>query len=230
MTARSSLVLIGLIGLIGSSTRGEDAPLALGDLAAYHAAIATKLDPAMARPATFADLWDHPAAYQGRPVRVEGRLARLFRQPAVGQFPPLAEAWITSPRGEPTCIVFPTRPREPVPGPGDRVEFAGTFLRQVAYQGGDTKRVAPLIVGPAVPSVLEAGSKPIADPFGPIFGGDHAADWGIGLAASLGVVGLLARRHLSRPVIVGAPVGPAPMFLDGDSDRCEGRGDDDDDE
>ncbi len=230
MTIRSGPVLVLILGTLTHSTLADDGPLALGDLAAYHAAITGKIDSASTRPATFRELWDHPATYQGHPVRVAGRLARLFRQPGVGQFPPLVEAWVTSPLGEPTCIVFPTRPREPAPSLGDQVEFTGTFLRQITYQGGDTKRVAPLIVGPAVPDVLEAGSKPNAEPFGPIFGGDHAADWGIGLAVSLGVVWMLARRHLDRPIAVGPPIGPTPTFRDGDSDQFEPGGDDHDDE
>ncbi len=44
--------------------------------------------------------------------------------------------------------------------------------------------------------------------FGPIFGGDHAADWGIGLLAALGVGWVLLRRHLPGPCRLPRRSGP----------------------
>ena len=220
-------------GLMATPARGDDPPpVSLADLAGYRAALAARPDPAVTSAVTFRDLWDHPEIHRGHPVRVEGRLARLFRQPAVGQFPPLAEAWITSPGGEPTCLVFPTGPgpAAPGPGPGDQVRFVGTFLRQITYPGGDAKRVAPLIVGGTSPAVVAAGSRAGTTPFGPIFGGDHLGDWGIGLAASLGVLWVLLRRHLGRPSELPTPIDPPPAFLDGGSADPDGPGGDRDDD
>ena len=58
----------------------------------------------------FRDLWNRPDVFRGRRVTVEGRVVRIFRQGPVGSFPPLAEVWITSPAGDPFCVVFPQTP------------------------------------------------------------------------------------------------------------------------
>ena len=227
MRARSFILTVLFVAWIFRPIRADDPPVSLADLADYRAALEARLDPAAVPLVTFADLWNHPETRQGRPVRVEGRVARLFRQPGVGRFPPLAEAWITSPRGEPFCVVFPTKPGSDAPRPGDQVGFVGIFLRRIAYQGGDTQRLAPLIVGPALPSVLAPGSTAATDRLGPIFGADHAADWGIGLMLGLGVVWFLLRRHLTRPDPLTPPVDPPPTFLDGDPFDPGGDPDDD---
>ena len=227
MRARSFILTVLFVAWIFRPTRADDPPVSLADLADYRAALEARLDPAAVPHVTFADLWGHPETHQGHLVRVEGRVARLFRQPGIGRFPPLAEAWITSPRGEPFCVVFPTGPGSDAPRPGDQVEFAGTFLRRIAYQGGDTQRLAPLIVGPGLPGVLASGSTTATDRLGPIFGVDHATDWGIGLILGLGVVWFLLRRHLTRPETPTPAVGPPPTFLDGDPFDSGGDPDDD---
>ena len=217
MTARPILLPLFFFWVLTSAlVRAEDPAVSIADLAGYQAALASEAESSAATAVTFRELWDHPQAHQGRLVQVEGRVARLFRQAGVGKFPPLAEAWITSPVGDPTCLVFPTDSGRSMPTPGDRVRFVGTFLRRITYKGGDTDRVAPLVVGPGSPSVLDPASAASGEAFGPIFGGDHFGDWGIGLAATLGVLWVLLRRHLSRPPALDAPVGPSPMFLDGD--------------
>ena len=230
MTPHLTLRVALALGALLATSRADEPAVSIADLAAYQAAMAAGPAPSAVAPVTFRELWDHPQAHQGCPVQVEGRLARLFRQPAIGQFPPLAEAWITSPLGEPTCLVFPTSGPEPTgPHPGDQVRFVGTFLRRITYAGADARRVAPLIVGPPAPSVLAPGSAAGSVSFGPIFGGDHAADWGLGLAASVGVLWVLLRRHLARPfAALPAPVGPAPTFLDGvhPAETFEGADDD----
>ncbi len=154
--------------------------IGLADLPAYRTALSGKPTADDARPsdppleASFRDLWNRPAAFQGRRVIVEGRVERIFRQGSVGSFPPLAEIWVTAPSGDPFCLIVPqgtdatpalsplpaqSKAREPQaesrPGlpppriaePGTIVRFTGTFLKMVRYTAGDGARLAPLIVG-----------------------------------------------------------------------------------
>ena len=94
-----------------------DDRLGLADLPAEHAALAGKATidgpEAHAPPqtVTFRDLWNHPETWRGRRVRVQGTIARVFRQGAVGSFPPLAEAWLSTPEGDLLCVVFPQEDR-----------------------------------------------------------------------------------------------------------------------
>lgn len=197
---RLSLILsLGLVLGSSSSVAGQDADpdrdledrLGLADLAAYRAALSGKATADEARPSDppvpvgFRELWDRPEAYRGRRVTVRGRLERTFRQGAVGSFPPLVEAWIYSPSGDPFCLVYPRAGAGPVtgspgvsapapvdderrpdaraaspaePGTGRMVRFTGTFLKTVRYTAGDGDRLAPLIVGDRPP----AGQPPEA--------------------------------------------------------------------
>ena len=128
--------LLAVVVVLGANpvvARADDPPVSVADLPAYQAALAARIDRESTPTVTFRDLWDHPEAHQGQPVRVEGRLARLFRQPGIGQFPALTEAWVTSPLGEPICLVFPSGSSANGPQLGDRVRFAGTFLRRITY-------------------------------------------------------------------------------------------------
>ena len=154
------------------SLAADDAALTVADLAAYRAALSGQ-SRAQEPPAVvgFRELWEHPATYQGRRVQVQGRLVRRFRQGSFGTFPPLEEAWVFSPSGDPFCLVFPaTRdPRETQSEPKTKtsaaagsVRFAGTFLRLIQYQGADGPRRAPLIVGPAPPGA--DGLRPLVCP------------------------------------------------------------------
>jgi len=113
---------------------------------------------------SFKDLWNRPDAFRGRRVTVQGRVERIFRQGPVGSFPALAEVWITSPAGNPFCLVVPqdggtgvlpvkktsleghaTAPV--IPKLGQTVRFTGTFLKMVRFAAGDGARLAPLVVG-----------------------------------------------------------------------------------
>ena len=137
--------------------------LTLADLASYRAALSGKPTADSARSSDlpvetkFKDLWNRPDALRGRRVSVHGRVARIFRQGPVGSFPALAEVWMSSPAGDPFCVVFPQ------PGPtdldnslerhsdagqgiaipeiGQMVRFTGTFLKMVRYAGGDGPRL-----------------------------------------------------------------------------------------
>lgn len=187
----------------------DDSPLGLPDLEAYRAALSARPDPS-APTVRFRDLWDRPEAYRGRSVSVDARVARLFRQPRVGEFPPLVEAWAVSPSGDPFCLVFPEPEGRPAPEVGAPVRFSGTFLRRIKYGGQeDVARLAPLVVGPEAPSSPEAASEVEGMSW-------SSVDWLMALAACL-VVGLvLARRHLARPSTAQAAYGPPPEFVDGD--------------
>jgi hypothetical protein len=161
--------------------------ISLADLAGYRTALSGKptadgakvTDPA-AR-VTFKDLWNRADDFRGRRVTVQGRVVRTFRQGPLGSFPALVEAWITSPAGDPFCVVFPqpglidekqagsgeaiVAPTEKPaggsradvrPGPGRTVRFTGTFLKVVRYVGADGARLAPLIVGDGQPVLITA--------------------------------------------------------------------------
>jgi hypothetical protein len=202
--------------------------LGLADLAAYRAALSGKApadDPRAAQPVpavTFRDLWDHPETWTGRRVRVRGNVARIFRQDAVGGFPPLAEAWLSTPQGELFCTVFPTAR---VPEPGEAVAFTGTFLRTIRYAGGDQPRLAPWIVGDRPParvaparqdsqpapaaahvrgvdSSLEPEPKP-ASPWiqqmGRWFESWSPTGWILGTVLGLAGAGVVAWPHIRRP-------------------------------
>ena len=200
--ARGALLILTL----GSSSVADDAPLSLADLEAYREALETK--PAPTVPSVrFRDLWDRPEVYLGKPVGVEGRVARVFHQARVGEFPPLAEAWIVSDVGDPFCVVFPSARGEPAVG--SRARFVGTFLKKIRYRGADADRVAPLVVGPDAPAPETLGGS---IPEVPSW---STADWLMGLAAAAVVSMALARRHFARPDATRSRIDPSPRFVDG---------------
>jgi hypothetical protein len=89
------------------------------------------------------------------------------------------------------------------------LSFSGTFLRQIRYQGGDTDRLAPLIVGPEPPSVehkeleKELGAK---SPY------DNIALFVVGGV----VVVVLLSVALRRPQGYVSDNEPSPSFVDQD--------------
>ena len=208
LSRRSALVLACSWCLVDPSRAvADDSPLTIVDLEAYRVALATRAE-SSAPLVRFRDLWDRPEVYAGRPVRVEGRVARLFRQPRLGEFPPLVEVWVVSGVGDPFCLVFPQAEGRPTPELGTSIGFSGTFLRRIEYRGGDSSRVAPLIVGPGPPATLADRSEVEASSW-------STTDWVLGLGASMVVATLLARRHLARPAAPTPVHGPPPEFLDG---------------
>ena len=205
---REKLVL-GFVFLLIASASGiaDDAPLSLADLESYRLALSSKPD-SSARLVGFRDLWDHPEAHTGRTIRIEGRMARLFRQPRVGEFPPLIEAWVVSPAGDPFCLIFPREAGRSTPAVGAEVGFSGTFLRRVKYHGGDADRLAPLIVGPTAPST----SSPAPEVVGRSW---SSTDWMMAVGALSVVAAVLASRHLGRPDPMPTSYDPPPTFVDG---------------
>lgn len=194
-SAIASGIVSGLVvtAVIVGAVRAQDAPLTIADLARYRDALDGKPhgEPAAA---SFRAMWAQPERFQGKRVKVDGRVVRIFRQGAVGTFPPLTEAWTVSQAGDPLCLVFAAQPDKPTPRVGDEVEFTGTFLRLIPYEGKDSRRLAPLIVGdrPPAPLTYPQTKKALAR-------GLSKADWAVGLAAGLVVVGILLGRHLKRP-------------------------------
>ncbi len=139
--------------------------LGLDELAAYRQALQGKPAATLANDlelpvaATALMLEQNAPRYQGRRVVVEGRVARAFHQPALGDFPALVELWLTDPKGHLCCVVCPdsqtastASPAAPV---GETVRFTGTFLRKVGYPSERGERHAPLIVGPGPTERLE---------------------------------------------------------------------------
>lgn len=191
---------------------GLESRLGLTDLLAYRAALEGKPTAPDApaaesvRQVSFHDLWDHPEAWQGHRVQVRGKVARIFRQSAVGAFPPLAEAWLSTPRGDLFCTVFPTTT---VPAPGQEVVFSGTFLKTVRYAGDDQVRLAPCIVGnqppasvsPAPPDAqraIDGHSHPDPEWKLPV---EHWSwtGWISGIVLGLAGAGVLVWQHAAVP-------------------------------
>jgi hypothetical protein len=199
----------------------EDAPLTIADLDAYRSALrADGPDAPKPEPVTFGDLWERPEAYLGRRVAIEGRAARRFRQPSIGEYPPLVELWIASRVGNPTCVVYPD-PEGGDPTPlGATVRFVGTYQKRLEYRASDEPRLAPLLVGPEPPEILRGPAKGRWQPIGPF----REVDWIVGAIVAAAVVSAIARQILARP----SPRrgrrqqadldGPPPEFVDGPAD------------
>jgi hypothetical protein len=200
-----------LVAVAGTpSLAADDAALTVVDLAAYRAALSgqrgAREPPALVG---FRELWNHPATYQGSRVQIQGRLVRRFRQGSFGTFPPLEEAWVFSPAGDPFCLVFPATqdPEEreagtkrKTPGAAGSVRFAGTFLKLLEYQGADGPRRAPLIVGPSPPVAVTVALDQRKRQTGVAERPLTRLDWTIALAAAVAVALVLAHQHLRRPI------------------------------
>ena len=199
--------MIGFVSLLVSlfATADPAGPPTIADLPAYRQALETKRTQPAPRVA-FRDLWDRPEDFQGRLVAVRGRVERVFHQGAVGTFPPLAEAWIVEPSGNPVCLVFPDALPKTTPKPGAVVAFDGTFLRRIRYEGGDVPREAPLLVGPNPPSVESEASPPLPEPTGSPWDGTF-------LLVAGAIIGLaILRIHLRRPSPRRVDLDPPPEF------------------
>lgn len=166
---------------------------------------------------SFGDLWSDSGRWQGRRLAVVGQIERRFRQPAVGEFPALTEAWLVDNRGNPFCVVFPSR--EPSPSLGQSVRFEGTYLRRIRYRGGDADRLAPLLVGPASPRP-EGPATPLPGSREPWVG----ADWAIGLGLGALVVVVLGAQHLRLKRVPRRELGPPPTFLSASEEPVIGEG------
>jgi hypothetical protein len=194
----------------------EESKLTIADLNAYRQALEGKLGgPAV--PVGFRELWSHPEAYQGKRVRVEGKVVRVFRQDRFGAFPPLGEYWVVTPAGNPFCLVYPSQGDKAQPAIGDRVRFVGVFLKRLSYQAADGERLAPLVVGDGRPVVVSSDvARHSSTP------GLDLLDVTVGLVAVALVALVLVARHVRAPVrrVLELDVNePPPEFLGPDDER-----------
>ena len=235
-----AVTLCSWLAPASGQTGNSDDRLGLADLPAEHAALSGKATidgpEAHAPPqtVTFRDLWNHPETWRGRRVHVQGTIARVFRQGAVGSFPPLSEAWLSTPEGDLLCVVFPQEDRrgqkthshagpagkthdEPAPEPGRRVTFTGTFLKTIRYPADDLARLAPLIVGDRPPTITKetaVGGEPStaralqATQTRPRFEVWTPAAWVLSLALGLAAAAVLAWQHVR-----GAPPSESKRLL-----------------
>lgn len=201
MTLGRSLALLLLLPFAAS---GDDS-VSLADLPAYRDALRSSAD-APVSPVSFRDLWDRPDTYRGKRVSVTGRVRRIFRQPAVGEFPPLVEAWVVTGTDDPICLVFPDAPIEA----GSTLAFSGVYLKQIRYRGEDTDRLAPLIVGPRPPEASVAPQPAKAS------GRSRELDLMFGMVVAMIILLGLIRTFLRRPPRARPlDADPPPVFEDG---------------
>ena len=198
----------------------EPTGLTLPDLVAYRASLDGKPSgPATA--VTFRRLWESAGEFEGKRVRIEGRVARRFRQGAFGTFPPLVESWVVTPAGDPFCLVYPVPVAGSVekkiaidPGPGAMVRFEGVYLKRLKYQGSDTERLGLLIVGNQPPTITTPAPLPLSTSMG----GYSGVDLAMALGAAMLVVMAIARQQLRSPsrarIERGRDLDPPPLFVD----------------
>jgi len=203
------VILAGLAMLLALATIDEPgAPLGPADLVAYRAALRADSTDGAPTPVGFRQLWDRPEEFRGRVVTVEGQLRRRFRQPAIGEFPALVESWLVTEAGDSLCAVAPATDGSAGPALGTRVRFTGTYLKRLRYPGGDVERLAPLVVGPAPPTVLPRRAVPIRPAFGSISNGALIA------AVGLLVAWTIVRARWIRPGRRPRRADPEPQFLE----------------
>ena len=174
--------VMATILVVSRAVADEPTGLALSDLTAYR----ESLDGSPAGPAiavTFRRLWDFSNDFERKRVRIEGRVARRFRQGAFGTFPPLVESWVVTPAGDPFCLVYPVPAADEKkividPGPGARVRFEGVYLKRLKYQASDTERLGLLIVGNQPPIITSLAPLPLSATIGGYSGIDLAMGLG----------------------------------------------------
>jgi hypothetical protein len=194
-----------------SSTAIAPSGLELGDLKAYRAALSDQTI-ATAQVTPIRRLFDQSSDLIGQRVSIEGRVTRRFSQPAVGEFPPLTESWISSPGGNVACIVHPALEQDATIRLGSFVHFTGIYLKRLQYQGSDQSRFAPMIVGGAPPILRQRSPSPSdqSDQLGRLWG---RTDWIVGFIAGGLVLLLLATRMLRAPSRRMLDRAPPPNFL-----------------
>jgi biopolymer transport protein ExbD len=134
-------------------------PVAFRDLAAYAAVLKRARD---AKPADlaanarrdlgFRELWEHPKDHRSALIEVRGFVREISsREAKLGAAGKLNEVWITPCDRESelfACVVekLPDGFRVDA-SDGEPVVFHGYFLKVIAYEGVDSRRGAPLLIG-----------------------------------------------------------------------------------
>jgi hypothetical protein len=139
---------------------------------------------------TFDDLWNHPAEYRGRVIRVQGTMIRLrahkVRKPeATAQgIDFIYEGWVVgqTPHRNPYCIIFVTLPDglEPQETMNQPITFYGYFIKRFIYDAQTATRQTNLLIGPTVYVGKVAPTPPRSDD---IFSRDFLYFAGGGLVA-----------------------------------------------
>lgn len=122
----------------------------------------------------FPHLWNEPAIHRGKVIPIEGRLVRIRKFESLW---PAKRAGIThhyegwvfgdTKRGHPYCVVFPILPEgfEVTESTNRPVTFNGYFLGRFTFRVPDKDIDIPLLIGPTIYGVKEAGPVLDATPF-----------------------------------------------------------------
>ncbi len=140
-------------------TVSDKTPMGFRDSAAYEKLLSQARDASAAdlgararRDVQFAQLLDRPKNYRGVLLHILGSARRILRyESKMSRTGWLYEAWVVTEdsQNHPWVCVFEEAPKG-IPFGSDvteRVVFNGYFLKLMAYQAGDKRRVAPLLVG-----------------------------------------------------------------------------------
>jgi hypothetical protein len=193
-------VLITASISVGSSDFGVTLP----DLTAYLEALEQR-PKSEAQTLRYGELLEAKSDPRGRRVVLEGQVHRRFRLAAEGGFPALVQIWLLDRDKNPWCVVYPQPTADAgTTFDGRRVRFDGTYLTRVAYDSTSGARWAPLVVGPAPPTIATSS-----------WAGPNPTDVGIGVGAAAVVAAVLAMVHMRRPPRRPASVEPDPSFIDG---------------
>nr|ADY59627.1 hypothetical protein Plabr_2023 [Rubinisphaera brasiliensis DSM 5305] len=152
----------------------------------------------------FVDMYQHPEAYQGRPVVMRGHLQRSVVSPAGDNgygIQSLCEGWLFTDdsQSNPTVVVSTSFPPDLPVGeePVDKVTAVGYIYRLYTYEARDAGRFAPLMM-----------AKPIR--WTPPAAQDDNSSWGgliLGFLAMLAISGWVAVRWNER---IPKPNGQRP--------------------
>ena len=127
------------------------------------------------REPAFTQLWEQPAQYRAKPIRLRMHVRRVLQYDAPEN--PLglkvafeAWGWTDESKSYPYTVVFANKPPELPVGPDveGEVIFVGYFLKNMAYTAFDKRLAAPLLVG----RVRMAGPVAVRAPDSSFFGGD----------------------------------------------------------
>lgn len=127
------------------------------------------------REPAFTQLWEQPALYRAKPIRLRMHVRRVLQYDAPENPLGLKVAfegwgWTDESKSYPYTVVFSNKPPELPVGPDVEAEviFVGYFLKNMAYTAFDKRLAAPLLVG----QLRMAGQTVSRAPESSFFGGD----------------------------------------------------------